>query len=133
MVPVNAYHHANLGRALGDLALLGSARREEAYAEFDAAIALDGANAYFHADAGTAALRLGNSQRARSYTEKGLEIYPHFGPLRALLGYLAIAEASWQDAGRLLSDAMEADWYGDDAGRTRVLMARDAVRNRTSR
>jgi O-antigen ligase len=133
MVPVNAYHHANLGRALAELALLGSARPEEAYAEFDAALALDGANAYIYADAGKAALRLGDVQRARSRAEKGLQYYPDFGPLRALLGYLAIAEESWQDAARFLSDALEADWHGDGEGRSRVLMARDAVRNRLSR
>jgi tetratricopeptide (TPR) repeat protein len=133
MVPVNAYHHANLGRALGELALLGSASSEQVYAEFDAALALDGANAYFYADAGQLALRLGHVKRARDYAEKGLELYADFGPLRALLGYLAIAAEEWQEADRLLSDAVEADWHGDVEGKTRVTLAQSAVRNRPPR
>jgi O-antigen ligase/Tfp pilus assembly protein PilF len=133
MVPVNAYHHANLGRALGELSLLGSAIPEQAYAEFDAALALDGANAYFFADAGQIALRLGDLKRARAYAEKGLELYPDFGPLRALLGYLAIAKEEWQEAARLLTDAVEAEWHGDVEGKARASLARNAVRNRPSR
>jgi O-antigen ligase/Tfp pilus assembly protein PilF len=133
MVPVNAYHHANLGRALGELSLLGSATSEQAYAEFDAALALDGANAYFYADAGQIALRLGDLKGARAYAEKGLELYPDFGPLRALLGYLAIAEEEWQEAALLLTEAVEAEWHGDVEGKTRAGLACNAVRNRPSR
>jgi O-antigen ligase len=133
MVPVNAYHHANVGRVLGDLALLGSASSAEAFAEFDAALALDRANAYFYADAGMAALRLGDIRRARAYAEPGLQAYPDFAPLLALLAYTKITEQSWRDADRLLLEAAYADWHGDADGQNRVAHALDAVRNRSSR
>jgi len=74
-VPANAYNTRNLGRLLGDMARAATdtARvhdlTQRAFAAFDRALALDRNNAYFYQDATTAALELGDLERARLYAQ----------------------------------------------------------------
>ena len=89
--PANSYNHANLGRALADLAQSGDAAPGAAFAAFDRALQIDPNNAYFYADAANAALTLGDYERAREYAERGSQRYPRFALTRALLGHIALA------------------------------------------
>jgi O-antigen ligase/Tfp pilus assembly protein PilF len=131
LVPVNVFHHANLGRLLGELAREGLAAPGQAFAAFDAALAADRYNAYFYVDAATTALVLGDGARARAYATRGLDVYPHFGPLRAQLGYLALLEKRPDEAAGLLDEALRSDWYGDgDGHRVAAAALRSAVRAR---
>jgi O-antigen ligase/tetratricopeptide (TPR) repeat protein len=113
LVPANPYNHANLGWSLGQLARRRQARPDEALAEYEAALALDRQNANFYRDACQVALQLGLFDRARAYAVRGLEIYPRYGPLHALLGCVALLEGRPEEAVRLHEEAFRLDWYGD--------------------
>ena len=127
--PASAYHHFNLGRLRGELALTEVLAREEVFDEFDAALRLDPNNVYFHAEAGTAAIRLGDRERARRYVEQGLALVSSFGPLIAERGYLAYAEERWADAVQFLEESLQADWHGDGEGRRRAEWVLGIVRS----
>jgi tetratricopeptide (TPR) repeat protein len=98
LVPVNAYNHANLGGVRVELAARSLVSPAEVYDCFERALALDPANVYFHRDAATAALRLGDTSRARRHIEQGLALYPEYGPLNAQMGYLRLQEGRLQEA-----------------------------------
>jgi O-antigen ligase len=116
LVPVNSIHHVNLGLVLAEQARLGLARADEVFAHFDLALAADPNNGNYYADAGNAALALGQTERVRFYARQGLDRYPDFGPLRALRAYLALLERQPQDARALFLDAFSGDWHGDERG-----------------
>ena len=111
--PTAAYHHANRGRLLADLARKGDVPADSVFAAFDAALELDGSNAYFLVDASKAALMLGDLPRCRQYAARGLELFPNLAPLRAQLGYLALTGGQTAEGAQLLLDAYHGDWYGD--------------------
>jgi tetratricopeptide (TPR) repeat protein len=114
LVPANSYNHANLGRALGDLAREGGAPPAAAYAAFDRALGMDPNNAYFYADAANAALSLDDPERARDYAARATALYPRFGFTRAQLGYAALAQQRPAEAIAPLREALEAQWHGAD-------------------
>jgi O-antigen ligase/Tfp pilus assembly protein PilF len=120
LVPASAYHHANLGRVRGELAVDADATPEEVFDEFDAALRLDPKNVLYCADAGVAGIRMGDRSRAREYIERGLEYAPAFGPLLAERGYLAYAEERWADAVRFLEESLMANWYDQQGSRQRA-------------
>jgi O-antigen ligase/tetratricopeptide (TPR) repeat protein len=115
LVPANSYNHANLGRLLGELARRKLAEPAQAFAELDQALSFDPTNVYFYADGARIALGLGDLDRARSYASRGMELYPRFAPVRALLGCLALLEQHDQEAAGLLDEAIHSDWYGDES------------------
>lgn len=117
LVPCAAYHHDNLGQALARGARQGLWPVAWAFQEFDAALAADPVNVYFHADAASAALLLRDPARARSYAERGLALYADFAPLKATLAYAALLDRQPGPAERLLRDALACDWFGDDPSR----------------
>jgi O-antigen ligase/tetratricopeptide (TPR) repeat protein len=119
--PANSYNHANLGRALADLAQSGDAAPGAAFAAFDRALQIDPNNAYFYADAANAALTLGDYERAREYAERGSQRYPRFALTRALLGHIALARRRPAEAVEPLQQAVDGDWHG--AERLRVAAA----------
>jgi tetratricopeptide (TPR) repeat protein len=116
LVPINPFHHANLGQVLGALAVRGQGDRSRVYSEFDAAIAADPNNVYFYLDAGKTALMLGDIVRANEYASRGDLLYPDFAPTRAFRGTLAFAERRWIDAGLLLTESLSLNWRADEAG-----------------
>jgi O-antigen ligase/tetratricopeptide (TPR) repeat protein len=118
LVPANSYNHANLGRLLGELARRGRAEPAQAFAELETALTLDATNVYFYADAAKVALGLGEWARARGYALRGVELYPRFAPIRALLGCVALLEQQNQEAAGLLDEALRSDWHGDDSSYT---------------
>jgi O-antigen ligase/tetratricopeptide (TPR) repeat protein len=109
--PGNAYHHANLGKVLGKMARVGLARPDEAYAAFDQALALDGQNVTFYADAAFAALGLEDVAKARDYATRGTRLCPDYAPTRAYLGYLALREGRFAEATTLLCQANAGAWH----------------------
>jgi O-antigen ligase len=117
LVPVNAYDHANLARALSELARLNppGATRAEVFRAFDDGLAIDPNNAYFLGDAGKAALALGAPERARDYAMRNRERYPYYGPSRAQLGVLAMRAKRWDVAEEEFAAAVRGRWFGDEA------------------
>jgi O-antigen ligase len=128
LVPVSGFQRVNLGRLLGEMASEGLSDPAEAFAEFDAGLALDPNNAYYYVEATVTALLVGDLARGRRYVEDGLARFPGLGPARAGAGYLAFAERRWADAARLLDWAVTGDWHGDGDGQLRAARARDAAR-----
>jgi tetratricopeptide (TPR) repeat protein len=116
LVPANAYNHANLGRALADLAREGEPPGP-AFAAYDRALGMDRFNAYFYADAANAALSLNDPERARDYAQRAVALYPFFGMTRAQLGYVALARQRPAEAIEPLRQALDARWYGADRAR----------------
>jgi O-antigen ligase/tetratricopeptide (TPR) repeat protein len=109
--PLNAYHHANLGKVLGKMARAGFATTADVYAAFDRALELDGRNVNFYADAAFAALGVEDLARARQYAARGTELYPRYAPTRAYLGYLALREDRYTEATTLLCEANAGEWH----------------------
>jgi hypothetical protein len=128
--PGNGYHRSGLGRTVGELAVDGKAAPSEAFAAFDAAIALDPANAYFYLDASQAALRLGAIDLAEQYTAGGLQRYPNFGALRKQVAMALLMRNRPYDALLAFEEAIWADWSGDAEGRVRIVEARNEVLKR---
>lgn len=116
-VPVESYHHANLGRLRTELARDGLGTAAEAFAAYDAALALDPANGHILADASLSALVLGDTARARQYAARAVALYPDFAPPLAVLGFLALQEGNDAEAVRLLRQAYEGHWRGDENAR----------------
>jgi O-antigen ligase/tetratricopeptide (TPR) repeat protein len=112
LVRANAYNHANLGRALADLARDGVATPGEVFARFDRALELDPNNAYFYPDATNASLLLGDFERARAYASRGVALYPRFALPRAQLGHIELARRRVPEAAQLLQDAVDGEWHG---------------------
>lgn len=129
LVPVNAYNHANLGRALGELAREGTIPPHAAFAAFDRALQLDPNNACFYVDAGNLALALGDTERATRYASVGLEKYSYYAPLRAIRGYVAMLDGRLREAELLLIDAICSEWQGDAAAHRFATTALDRVRS----
>ncbi len=121
LVPADAYHRSNLARLRTELARDGKARADEAFAAYDAALALDPANGHILADAALSALTLGDTGRARVYAARALSLYADFAPPRAVLGYLALAAGDAEGAVRLLEGAMKGHWRGDEGARRAAL------------
>jgi tetratricopeptide (TPR) repeat protein len=115
LVPADARHRADLGSMLAEFAALKMAAPSQVYATFDEALERDPYDATFHVRAANAALRLGDAPMAQRYASRAAELYPHFGPPRAQLGYLALTAGRTEEAARLLSEALEGDWYDDTA------------------
>lgn len=110
--PRNAHHHLNLARLSAKLGC-----REEAFAGFEAALALDPHNAVFLVDAGEAALELGELGRVRLHARRCCELYPGYAQPHALLGRLALREQRYREATEHLAFSLTCDWHGEDATR----------------
>ena len=111
LVRANSYNHANLGRAVADLARDGAAAPGEAYARFDRALELDPNNAYFYPDAAQAALLVGDVDRAWEYASRGVALYPRFALPRAQLGHIELTRKRIPEAAELLQAALDAEWH----------------------
>jgi O-antigen ligase/tetratricopeptide (TPR) repeat protein len=123
LVPADPYAHANLARLLGEMVRLGLCPAERARAEWSFALDNDPRNVTFLAEAACTALALNDLPTARRFAERGIDLYPDYGPCRAALGLASFAEADFVHAERLLSDAVNAHWYGDDEGLSQALTA----------
>ncbi len=128
LVPVNAYHHLNRARALLAQALARppAGTVGEVEAAFDEALRLDPRNPYLAAQAGRAALRLGDEARVRAEAERCRGIDADFGACDWLLANLDVelaysASIDHAERGRLLAQAgnrlkraASLRWYEDD-------------------
>lgn len=129
LVPANAYHHLNRGRALLAQALARppAGTADEVAAAFDEALRLDPRNPYISAEAGRAALGLGDTSRVLAEAERCRGIDADFGACEWLLANLSLelAHSAPRDAAerqRLLAEAGDRlkraasmRWYGDDS------------------
>jgi O-antigen ligase/tetratricopeptide (TPR) repeat protein len=125
--PADPYHHANLGRFFGELAFRRTIDAEPALREWDAALAADPRNATFLSEAARTAAALGNLDRVRSLTSRGLALYPDCGPLHAQLGACAFAGGCLKESAAAYTEAIHGDWRGDEDGKTRALASLAAV------
>jgi O-antigen ligase/tetratricopeptide (TPR) repeat protein len=117
LVPSNAYYHLGLGRLWMEMCRIHQARPDQALDEYDRALALDENNAIYYADAANAALVLEDLRRAHAYAEQGCQRYPHFGMLRAELGYVAYMDRRYDEAVALIAAALRENWYREENGR----------------
>jgi tetratricopeptide (TPR) repeat protein len=126
----NGHHHNNRGRVLGELARMGRARADEAFAAFDTALRLDPVNAYFYADASQAALALGAPDRAEGWIDAGLRRYTDWGQLRKQEGMLLLLRDRPREALSVLQIAVSANWHDDNSGLQAALKVREEVQRR---
>jgi tetratricopeptide (TPR) repeat protein len=118
LVPLDPYHHANLGRLLGER---GASRAADA--AWDAALRLDPDNPLLLSEAARTALGHGDTARARRLAWLGLAHARRFGPLHALLGLCSLSEGHPAEALGPLYESTAANWAGDGDGCVRALMA----------
>jgi O-antigen ligase/tetratricopeptide (TPR) repeat protein len=127
LVPVDPYHHANLARALGELACRGLAAPADARREWDVALEADPNNARFLAEAARTALAVGDPVRARRLAAHGVAVYPRCALVRTQLGNCAFAEGHFTDALALLRQAIDLEWGENAEEKTRALATIAAV------
>ncbi len=127
LAPAAPYHHADLGRLLGEMAALGLAPGDEAVAEWDAALAADPRNAVFLAEAVRTALGVGRRDRARRWIARGMELYPQYALFYDQKGACDLADGRLDEAAAALEHALHSDWHGDEEDFTRALAAYAAV------
>jgi O-antigen ligase/tetratricopeptide (TPR) repeat protein len=123
LVPCDPFHHANLGRLLGDPACRGWDQIARALEEWDRALALDPHHAPFLLEASRTALALNHLTEARRYAQRGRELYPTWALFHAQLGSCAFVEGRFAEAVPLYGVALQADWHGDEEAITRTLAA----------
>jgi O-antigen ligase len=111
--PGNGYHRNGLGRATAELAKLGKADPQSAYAAFDQALIRDPSIAYFYVDASQAALQLGDAARATTYIRAGIERYPDYGAMRKQAALLLLFHNRPREAIPEFDRALAADWKGE--------------------
>jgi len=128
--PLEGRFHMLLCRATTEQSLAGQARPSEAIATCESAVEKEPANPYFRTAAVNAAVQLGDLRTARRMVESGLKIYPTLAPLQYQLGFIALQEASLDEAARALSAALGGEWHGRDQGRAAAQKALDEVRRR---
>ncbi|MBI5549840.1 MAG: O-antigen ligase family protein [Deltaproteobacteria bacterium] len=117
LVPQNAYHHANQGRALAKLVPFGRATSEEALGTVDRGLARDPNNADLLYGAANTALAMNDLAKAELYARQALARVPGFAPCQAQLGFLALMRSEPDPAASLLREALLGDWRGRDADR----------------
>ena len=127
LAPAAPYHHADLGRLLGEMAACGLARGDEAVAEWDAALSADPLHAAFLAEAARTALAVGRRDRAGRWIARGLELYPQYGLFYYQKGACDLADGRLDEAAAALERALHSDWHGDEEDFTRALATFAAV------
>ncbi len=108
--PEDGNLYAGLGRTLGELARLKLATAADAYAAFDRSLQLDPANVCTYVSASLAALLLGDAEQSLHYTNAGLKLYPHFGPLHEQVVKRWLLLNRPEEARSAFAAAFEADW-----------------------
>ncbi len=127
LAPAAPYHHADLGRLLGEMAAFGLVPGDAAVAEWDAALAADPRNAVFLAEAARTALGVGRRDRARRWIARGMELYPQYALFYDQKGACALADGRLDEAAAALERALHSDWHGDEEDLTRALATYAAV------
>jgi tetratricopeptide (TPR) repeat protein len=116
LVPVDAYHHANLARVLSDQARQGDAQPQAAFDEWQTALQTDSRNPGFLAEAARTALVLGDNQRLEIWAGRALELYPGFAAPLAHLGAADLRKGRFSQAVERLRFALQSNWHGDTEG-----------------
>lgn len=124
LMPARAVHRVYMGGVLALLARDGDARPDDAFAEFDRALAAEPLNHRFYQDAAEAGIMTGNWKRAENYAERLIEANPHFGAGYAALGSAAYRQGQFERALNLLQESVAKQWYNDDDS---LLMAKTVL------
>jgi tetratricopeptide (TPR) repeat protein len=122
LVPADSYHHASLGRLLGELARTDRSLKEPALAEWHTAEALDPNNPFILVEAARTALVVGEYELASQYASRGLELFPAWAVFSAQLAGAALAQDRLPEAAERLDQAFAADWRNDAEALSRALM-----------
>jgi O-antigen ligase/tetratricopeptide (TPR) repeat protein len=121
LVPGDAYHHLNVGRLLGELAVADRSLKEPALAAIRRGMALDPNNSCLLQEAARTALTLGDYESARQYAEHGIALYPAWGCFHAHLGAAAFGQGRLEEAAVDLERAVAGEWHNDAEGLSRAL------------
>lgn len=124
LVPVDAYHHANLGRFLGQMLSFDPSLGQAAIAEWQRAVALDPNNPYILEEAARTALVIKDFSVAQHYAAHGAELYPKWGVFYAWFGAAALGQDDLETAQQGLKESLkkEKDWHNDAEGYGQALL-----------
>jgi O-antigen ligase/tetratricopeptide (TPR) repeat protein len=124
LVAVDAYHHANLGRFLGQMLAFEPSLGQVAVAEWQRAVALDPNNPYILEEAARTALVIKDYSVAQNYAGRGAELYPKWGVFYAWFGAAALGQGDLHTAQQGLKEALktEKDWHNDGEGYGQALL-----------
>jgi putative inorganic carbon (HCO3(-)) transporter len=118
--PQDPFHHANLGRLLGDPTCRSLTDADRPRREWETALALDPDHALFLLEASRTALAWRDIPRARAYAQHGRALFPDWALFLAQLGACALVEGRFAEAAPLFDAALYTDWGGDEDGLTRT-------------
>jgi O-antigen ligase len=121
LVPLDAYHHANLGRFLGELARTDPSVHEAALAEWRQAAVLEPNNPTILADASRTALVVADFAAAQDYAAHGAELYPSWAIFPAQVGAAALGRGDLSAAVHGLEQALPLDWRDNPEAHGRAL------------
>jgi tetratricopeptide (TPR) repeat protein len=118
LVPANPLNHANLARALADLARASPAEatREAAREAFARALSLAPLHARVLEDAAKAELFFGDPAQAERLAKRSLRGHPRHAAAWALVAAAAMERRDFAAAEAALRSAAAGDWRGDRAG-----------------
>ncbi|MCC6810041.1 MAG: O-antigen ligase family protein [Deltaproteobacteria bacterium] len=124
--PLNAYHHANLGRffARSMPGLSPAERRTHALPAYDAALLLDPNNVILRVDAAVSALAMDDKEAAFFHLERTVADDPTFAQAWAALAHAHALEGHFVETRVFLMNAVTNNWHGDEQG---VLRAEAAL------
>jgi O-antigen ligase/tetratricopeptide (TPR) repeat protein len=120
LVPQSPYHHANLARVRAELAPHDLSLAPLAFAEWDIALSLDPANAWFLAEAARTAMVLNDRDRLQAWADRCIQLYPRFAPPHAHIGAAALREGRFSEAVEALHRALQREWHDDQDGAERA-------------
>jgi tetratricopeptide (TPR) repeat protein len=127
LVPADAYHHSNLARLYGDDARTDRSQAKRAGAEWRQTLELDPNNPSFLIDATRTAVLFGDHDSARTYANRGIQLYPSWAIFHSLLGATEMADNHLPDAARELDVSLTGDWRNDNDALSRALASLAAV------
>ncbi len=121
LVPVDAYHHANLGRFLGELARTDPTVHDAAQAEWRQAVALEPNNPDILAEASRTALVVGDFALVQEYAARGAQLCPSWAIFPAQIGAAALGKGDLSAAVHGLEQALPLDWRDNKEAHGRAL------------
>jgi tetratricopeptide (TPR) repeat protein len=127
LTPNDADAQAGRARLLGEMVGAGLVAPSAPLRAWEETLLLEPNHPRLLAEAGRAMLCLGQPERARLVLQHGLDLHPHRAALHAGLGACEFADGRLDAAAHCLETALDAEWLGDDEGRTHAFATLAAV------
>lgn len=121
LTPMNAYHHANLGRLHGERAAQGKIDARQAVTAWTAALEHEPRNVFLRGEAIRTMLAVGEHALALQWVEQSLEMYPDQGVFLFQLGAYHYAAGRRAEAVTWFEISLDADWRCNPAEKAHPL------------